>query len=298
MKKSAFNKQPLSLAIASAAYLAIAAQAIAAPVFTINPAAIPGATIATTTFDANLVNGTTSELLHMDSTLGTASGYGWVQFSSFSNGATSISPFASGINVDYQLYLTFQLQDVLAFGTFGAANSVYNLTQMDFQVWADPSMNMGTGANTSFVFANALTGQEANVIDAGNDDIFLATGSLITGVAGFDTLGGAYLNSITSFAVCQGGGMADLGGLLIPVPACTSDTGANYFSEPDPFYTLAFSAFNNTTQGIARSADGKLISITQAVGIVDFNRIPEPATLGLLGLGLLSMGALIRLRKA
>lgn len=279
------------LAIAATMALGVTTQAGAAGVFTIDPNAIPGGVFAPGPFNATLVNGTTSELLHMDSTTSTATASGWAQFSSFSNGATQLSPLVTGLALDYNLYLTFQLKNVLTSGTFGQAGSSYAMTQLDFQVWADKDIN------TTFTFADAATATEATVNGTKTDDIFLAAGSLITGVAGFDALGGAFINAVNAFAVCTGAGTASVGGVIVAAP-CADGTGAAFFAQPDPFYALAFSAFNNTTQGIGRSADGKLISITNAVGIVDFNSVPEPTSLALVGAGLLAAGASLRKRKA
>lgn len=281
------------LAVAGAMVLGMASQASAAGLFTINPNAIPGNVFATTPFDATLVNGTTSELLHMTGS-GTGSGgataSGWAQFSSFSNGATQVNPLVSGLGIDYGLYLTFQIDVTLTSGIVGDANSLYQVNQLSFQVWADP------GANTSFTFANALTATEATVGGTTADDMFLAAGEVITGVAGFDSLGGAFINAINNFAVCTGAGTAKVGAADILLPACADGAGAAYFAAPVPFYELAFSAFNNTTQGILRNADGSLISITNAVGIVDFNSVPEPASLALVGLGLVAAGGALRKR--
>lgn len=290
MKMLNLRKNMLVAASSAALALGLATQASAAPMFTINPNAIPGNVFATSPFNADFVSGTTSELLTITSPT-TVTASGWAQFTSFSNGASTVGSLVSGLGgVDYGLYLQFSLNDTLASGSMGGANSIYNLTSLNFVLKADPNLN------TTFTNANANTSTAASIGGTTADDITLATGSLITGTAGFDSLGGAYLNSIQSFAVCTGAGTATVGGLAIADPACLNGTGNSYFAAPHPFYSLAFTEFNNTTQGITRNAN--LIGITSATGGVDFNTVPEPATLALLGIGLVGIGTSLRKRKS
>lgn len=257
-------------ALAAAVCAALSAgSAVAAPVFTVNTGSLPG--VANKTFNADFISGFSSELLHLNGN--NAVGDGWVQFTSFKNGATAILPGVSRLGVDYQLYLTFHLDDTLISGTAGTAGAVYQLNALTFTLWAD------TDLDTTFVNAEASTATEASV-SQGNADIALATGSLMVGVAGFNTLGGVFQNALTTFTL--------------------TTAGKNYFVNPVPFYTMAFDEFNNTTQGLNFSADGKYAAITNASGGVDFNggSIPEPTSLTLLGLGLAGLGALRKRKSA
>ena len=238
MKTSKLGRKWLLSSIAGSMFaFGMASQAIAAPTFTIDPNAIPG--VATTQFDATFISGFSSELLTLNGN--DASGSGWIQFQSFSNGALAVLPGISRLGVDYQLYATFSLTDHLNSGTAGAAGSTYQLDTLDFQVFADP------GLNTAFTAASSAgTGTNATVGGITNDDIVLAFGDLITGTAGFNALGGAFLNSIETFAVCTGNGTATLGGIPVPSANCTSGVGNSYFKAPHPFFNVAFDEFNKS----------------------------------------------------
>jgi hypothetical protein len=261
------------------ALAALCASAGASPLFQVTPSALPGTSKAP--FNADFISGTSSELITATSAT-TFSGTGWVQFSSFTNGGTAVLPGTSGLGVTYQLYLTFDFTDTLTSGTAYAANSGYTINTLNFKVYADPNVN------TTFTQADASTLTNATVGGTTSDDILLGDGSLVSGVAGFDSLGGAFLNAIDNFGLCTGAGTAAVGAVNVADANCANGTGRAFFSQPIPFYSVAFSEFNNTTQGIKRN--GNAVSITNASGGVDFNGVPEPASLALAGIALLGLG--------
>jgi len=280
------NKKIILAILGMLGVLGIPFQATAAPVFTIDPTQLGGSG----TFNADLMSGISSELLRIDSSAPSqyTADSGWIQFTSFSNGGVIVLPGLSGLGVTYQLYATFDLSAHLVGGPLTGAGSNQVLDTLNFTFWGNQFAGVGPNLGTQAIFtqANAVANINATVTQ-GSKDINLGSGSLISGVAGFDALGGAFINTFTTYAN-------------------TNPAGNGFFVAPAPFYNLAFQAFNNTTQGIDQQGDctssptsNCRIAITQAVGANDFGQtqVPEPFTLTLLGMGLVGAGVSRRLRK-
>jgi len=235
-----------------------------APSFQVTPSVAGGPA---GVFTANDIGATTSELLTFNST--GATGSGWVDFTAFANNSVPIGSGITGLGNQYGLYITFTLSDTLTSGTLGKPGSTYTLNSLDFSMFVD------TTNNDTFTAANANTATNATVTVNAPADKLVATGSLIVGTAGFDALGGAFLNSTETFN--------------------NTAFGNTYFTSPVPFFNLAFDEFNNTQQGVLQN--GNLVSINDATGDVDFNKTPEPASLALFGSGVLALGWVARRRR-
>ena len=254
------------LAVASAlAFASMSAFAVAD--FTVDPSAV-GSTKAP--FEANLINGTSSSLLAITSPT-TMVGSMWIDFTAFVKDNLNILPITSGLGADYGLFLTSFYEMELTSGTMGATGSEYDITFLAYTLYADPGYGSAlTPANTSNP-ASATIVLDSDVIEVG-------VGELISGVSGWDDEDGRYFNAITSFSLTQ-------------------PDGELFFTEPRPFHERLFAQLNSTGQGTVRN--GSLISVNQAAGGTDFlvNRVPEPGSLALLGLGCIGLAGFGRLKS-
>lgn len=268
-----FFKSKVMAAAVSGALMFGASQSMASPAFTVNPNAFEVQGFGISNFVADSISGTSSEMLILNPGDNTATGNGWVKFTSFNLASSGLSQFSTGLgNPLYNMYMTFSLKDTLVSGTLGGPNSVYKLDLLNIAVYYDKD------ANTSFQEAKASTNQFALVTGTTSDDKLLATGSLIQGQAGINSGAltglGAFLNADVSFNL-------------------TPD-GKSFFVSPDPFYSLSLAGFNNSGGGV--ELNGPLLSVSNAVGIMEF-RVPEPESVALVGLGLLGLGASRRRSK-
>ncbi|MDB5932874.1 MAG: hypothetical protein JWQ01_218 [Massilia sp.] len=243
--------------------LAIGASASAAviPSFTVNPNSnglTAGNPLPGMIFTANNMNGFSSARISATGAPGdnTYSGVGYIVYNGFSNGSTPVSGDITRVNGAYGLYATFN--QTFQCATALSVNVSCSITSITLGLYGDAgndnTYNLATLSNDGTVTAN------------GTQVLLGSVNTAVNGVAGIDNLGGAFQNVNTNFTL--------------------TNEGKLFFIDPVPFYSLAFSAFNNTSQGLAVNGTGTVFAINGESGSTDFNRVPEPASLALFGLAL------------
>jgi hypothetical protein len=284
MKKSPIRKMLLACAVTAA--FGASSSAMAAPDFpnfVVNESAISGTLPNSSPLTADKITGNYEEAITFSGgpssgTFDVALKWNAGQFVADDGTSPVASQLGASTANQYGLYALYQ-----GHGTF-----VMNGTTTIFTFDPAGSLRLFADPNSNTTFGRPATGLTAFSTGLSTDDILLATGEPLSGQGTLDP----------TLPTCGQNGI-NCGNFGASSTIDLTTQGKQYFVNPNPFYNLTFESgqLNSFSPTGTRFINGSL-DVIMAGGGGGANQVPEPATVAIIGAGLLGLGLARRRKQA
>jgi hypothetical protein len=284
MKKTIIRKMLLACTVTAA--FGASSSAMAAPDFpdfVINESAISGTLPNSSPFSADKITGNYEEAITFSGgpsggTFNVALKWNAGQFVTNDGTDPVASQLGASTASQYGLYALYE-----GHGTFtmNGAATIFNFD-------AGGSLRLFADPNADTTFGRPATGASAFSTGLSADDILLATGEPVSGLGNLDP----------TLPTCSQGGGINCGSFGASSTFLLTAAGSQYFVRPIPFYNVTFESgqLNNFSPAGTQFINGSLDVIMAGGG--GANQVPEPATLAMIGAGLLGLGLTRRRKQA